>query len=173
MFKFQFKAPKFIWNHDKFTRTLRHNLQVQVRNAAREFVVAAVEKIPIDTGQARGTFLPLGRFLNISVPISGNSPKQNKSPQTGAELDKQIIFSFPSNQYGEYFQIDWQLFYFWFNDFFEHQYLKSNTPWESIEAGRLAFIDYMRNVAPAKLPRLKDFIEVSYMDASFGGEFKL
>lgn len=179
MLKIQFKAPKFMWNSGKFNSVLHAQLRVQIRQAAREFVRAAVVNIPIDTGQARGTFLPIGRFLNVSVPISGNTPLKNKNPETGADYQegdpksnygepRKLIFTFPGNQYGEYFQIDVQLFYFWFNDFFSNKY---GGPWDSIEEGRKAFIEYMRTTAVKRLPKLKDFIEVSYSDTSYKGDF--
>ncbi len=166
MFKVQVKISKFSFDTVKFNKTLRERLNVQVRNAAREFVRAAIVNIPVDTGEARGTFLPLGRFLNIAVPINGD-PEPDKNPTTGAGPDKQLLFTFPSNQYGVYFQIDWQLFHFWFNEFFE---TRSNhyKPWDSIEAGREAFLEYMRTVAPLRLPKLKDFITASYLDSSGG-----
>lgn len=166
MFKIQFKAPKLLFDQKRFSRTLRDTLQAQLRNAAREFVRAAIVRIPIDTGEARGTFLPIGRFLHISVPISGAEPTVKKSEFTGESPEKRLIFQFSSNQYGEYFEIDWQLFHFWFNDFFQHSYINGQepTPWGSIEAGKDAFLLYMKNEAPKRLPKIKDFILTSMLE---------
>lgn len=161
MFKVSFSVPQFILNPQKFHKTLRNNLQIRIRQAARAFVKAAIVKIPVDTGEARGTFLPLGRFLNVAVPIGGE-PRRGKSAQTGSSPNKQLLFTFGSEELGEYFEIDWQLFHFWFNDFFTHHYPKGQlpTPWGSIEAGKQAFMEYMKTEAPRLMPRLNEFIEV-------------
>ncbi len=170
MLKLKIKAPRFMWDGRKFHQALRDKLNFEVKEAAREFVRAAVVNIPVDTGEARGTFLPIGRFLNVPIPIPNAHPLANKSATTGAEANKQLIFTFPSNQYGVYFQIDWQLFHFWFNDFFAHSYPNGQmpTPWKSIEAGRDAFLKYMRTEAVLKLPKLKDFLFVTYFNTSDG-----
>lgn len=166
MIKLQWKFPTYKWNSQKFNQTLRTKLTVQVRQAAREFVRAAIVKVPIDTGEAIGTFLPIGRFLNVSIPILNNHPTEKKNPETGSSEEKRLLFTFSSNQYGVYFEIDWQLFHFWFNEFFHHNYPNAQieTPWHSMEAGRDAFLEYMRTVAVERLPKLKDFIEVTYRD---------
>ena len=164
MFKFDAK---------KFSRTLRKELSTQTRQAARAFLRRTIVKIPVDTGQARGTFLPLGRFLRVAVPIGGAQPEANKSASTGSSGEKQMLFQFSLDNQGSYFEIEPQLFYFWWNDFFAHHYPKGQlpTPWESLEAGKDAFIDYMRNVAPSRLPKLKDFIVTSFFDITANGRF--
>jgi hypothetical protein len=159
VFKISFKAPKFGLRQG-YTKTVKEYLRVQIRQAAREFVREAVVRVPVDTGQARGTFLPLGRFLNVSVPIPGANAKFNKSEDTGAEPQNQLLFRFTSTKTGESFEIDPQLFYFWFNDFFAHSYPNAQlpTPWGSLEAGWEAFMEYMRVVAPQRFPRIEKFI---------------
>jgi hypothetical protein len=165
--------PSFEWDSKKFNEALRTAVSTQVRQAARAFVRKAVVKVPVDTGQARGTFLPLGRFLRVSVPIGGASPKANKSSNTGSSGTNQLLFRFTTEKNGVYFEIEPQLFYFWFNDFFAHNYPNGQlpTPWQSLESGKKAFLDYMQNVAPTKLPKLKDFVIMSFFDLNANGRF--
>lgn len=152
--KLTMTAPKF--EAGKYTLALERELFVQMKQAARAFLEAAIVHVPIDTGQARGTFLPLGRFLNRVVPIEGNTPKPNKNPETGASNKNKQVFQFVADAKGQYFEIDSKLFYFWFNDFYTNEL--RGTPWKSLEEGRKAFLLYMKNVAPSRLPRLKHFI---------------
>lgn len=155
-----------------YTDALKKKLQIQMRQAAREFVLAAIVKVPIDTGQARGTFLPLGRFLKVTIPISGAQPTglggaTEKSQRTGAGLLRQKLFQFESETGAEIFEIDPQLFYFWFNDMEANGF--AGTPWKSLEEGKKAFLRYMRDVAPKRLPRIKDFVKFTKETREFGG----
>ncbi len=168
MFKVTWKAPKFSLRYG-YTDTLRKNLQRQLRQAARDFIMEAIVRVPVDSGQARGTFLPLAKFLNTSVPISGNTPLPNKNPDTGSYGDRQLLFEFISYKQGEGFKLNIQLFYFWFNDFFSHAYpLGAPTPWGSIEAGWDAFTKYLADVAPERYPQINKFIVVEDIDTNFG-----
>lgn len=173
MFSITASLPVFKWDSKKFNRALLASLSTQARQAARAFVRAAVVRVPVDTGQARGTFLPLGRFLRISVPIGGAQTKPNKSPATGSMGDRQMLFRFETQERGVFFEIEPQLFYYWWNDFFAHNYPGGQlpTPWQSLEEGKKAFVTYMKTIAPTKLPKLKDFVIMSFFDLNANGRF--
>ena len=166
MFKISIKAPKFIFDSHKFTHALSVKLQNRVREAAKAFIITAIAAIPVDTGEARGSFLPFGRALNVSFSIPGAKPKPNKNAETGASPEKQLLFTFAANQYGVYLNIDWQLYHFWFNDFFSQNYANGQlpTPWDSIEKGKEAFMLHLKE-SMGDLPRLKDFITTEYLDS--------
>lgn len=48
---------------------IKQAIEVQSRIAARAFVRAAVPRVPIQSGMARGSFLNLGRALNVAIPM--------------------------------------------------------------------------------------------------------
>jgi len=52
-----------------FELTLKEQLQVMVRKAAREWIRAAIVTVPTYSATARGTFKPLGRFLRVAIPV--------------------------------------------------------------------------------------------------------
>lgn len=144
-----------------YSDTCRRYVMQQLRQAAREFVREAIVNIPVETGQARGTFLPLGRFLNVSVDISDANPLANKNEYTGSMSDKKLVFKFSDTAKGASFEVAPQLLYFIYNDLFAHNYPNEQipTPWESIQKGWDAFEEYTHNVAPIKFPRITTFIE--------------
>lgn len=171
MFKVRFRAPKYTVDKEGLSRWIREKVNVQIRQAAREFVKEAIVKIPVDTGQARGTFLPLGRMLGVSVDILGAKSKPGKNEDTGSSANNKLIFRFRDTKTQQGFEIDPQLFYFWFNDFFSHHYENAQlpTPWESLQTGWDAFITYMKEVAPERLPKLRQFIKVEMVDYGYKG----
>lgn len=144
-------------------------LATQIRQAAREFVREAVKHIPIDTGQARGTLLPLARVLRVAVDISGAKPLSNKNQETGSSTGNKLIFKFTRTKNSEGFQVDVQLLYFWINDIMGHP-SGEHSPWESIEQGWEAFLLYMKEQAPKRYPKISSFIEhVDFDGASVHG----
>lgn len=161
MFKLTFKAPRIKIMKDAYLEALRIRLQAQLREAAKEFVAEAIQRVPMDTGQARGTFLPLSRFLGMSVEVGGVG-KKRKNSETGASEGKQLIFKFKSTARTESFEIDPQLVYFIINDFHEMNYPNGQapTPWESLETGWQAFMTYIHEVAPLRFPDIGAFIEI-------------
>jgi len=158
MFKVRLKIPRYTIEKEKYMAALKAKLEVQVRQAARDFVKAAIENIPVDTGQARGTFLPLARALNISIPIDGNGVK-GKNQTTGASEQNKLIFKFETTKTLVKFEVDVQLFYFWVNDIFGHP-SGAHPPWESIEEGFKAFMKYIHTTAGTRFPKLKDYLKV-------------
>lgn len=167
MFKIRLRASRLTLKRG-FTEACHERVRTQLKQAAKEFVKEAIKHIPIDTGQAMGTILPLGRFLNISVSTSGNKPLKNKNPETGANGQNKLIFKFESLKTGEKFEIDVQLLYFFINDFFGHPSGKYE-PWYAIDAGWTAFRQYLAETAKDRYPKLKDFIEYHTQRIEFNG----
>jgi hypothetical protein len=173
-FQIKVDMPVIIFKQREFTRALREEVQTQMRQAAREFLRAVINRVPIDTGEARGTLLPLGRFLRVSVPIDVLNAKANKNPDTG-EINAPLLFDFETTGKGEYFTVQMQLFHFWWNDFFTHNYENPqiDPPWHSIEDGVKAFMDYIKTDGYKRLPRLKEFLFVSRIKVDGGSVFTL
>ncbi len=173
-FKIEISYPVVKFKRHEFTVALRAEMQTQLRQAARAFLRAVIKRVPVDTGEARGTLLPLGRFLNVHVPIDPKSFRQNKDAGTG-EMDNPLIFDFESTEKGEYFTAQLQLFHYWWNDFFTQSYVNPqiDPPWHSIDDGVAAFMDYLKTFGLQRLPRLKDFTFVSEIKVNGGLKFWL
>ncbi len=173
-FKFNptFKVIRF--KRREYTDWLRSEVQQQIRVAARAFLRAVIKRVPVDTGEARGTLLPLGRFLNVHVPIDPKRQQNNKDAGTG-EIEHPLIFDFESTDKGEYFTAQLQLFHYWWNDFFTQNYVNPqiDPPWHSIDDGVDAFMEYIKTEGIRKLPQLKDFLFVSEVKVNGGLKFWL
>jgi hypothetical protein len=145
----------------RFKKTLDKNVKTQMRQAVREFLRAAVPRIPVDTGMARGAFLHLGRLLNVAVPITPRSknklyyhdpaygkPKTqrlgenltyiNGKPSLGIRFD--TIITRKGNTY--LFSIESDIFHLILNDVFGSQ---TTGPWKGFQHGRAAFVKYLED----------------------------
>ena len=152
-------------DENKYRRQINKILEKEVRQAARAFLRAAIPLIPIDTGMAVGSYLHIGRFLNVAVPRGrGPYPGQMiyrhtdrrefpKSPESGADL---------STSPGDAFKNDGRRFRFIFQSKVYHYILNDfgfvHGPWGSINAGREAFLNYARTTIKSKIPHLRKFI---------------
>lgn len=173
-FGVKLELPVIRFDQKQFTIALRADLQTQLRQAARAFLRAVIKRVPVDTGEARGTLLPLGRFLNISVPIPNAKPIPNKDAGTG-EMENPLIFEFESTEEGEFFKAQLQLFHYWWNDFFSQHYTNAqiDPPWHSIDDGVDAFMAYIKTEGVRKLPRIKNFCFRAYVKVDGGNIFRL
>lgn len=164
--------PIIRFKRREYTTFMRAEVQTQLRQAAREFLRAVIKRVPVDTGEARGTLLPLGRFLNVKVPIDPKSSKPNKDAGTG-EMNHPLIFDFETTATGEYFTAQIQLFHYWWNDFFTQTYSNPQVepPWHSIDDGVDAFMNYIKTEGFKRLPALKQFTFVANVVVNGGNKF--
>lgn len=171
---FTASLPKFELKRAEFSKTLAHQANEQMRQAARAFLRAALPLIPQYTGMSKASWLPLGRFLRVAVSIT---PKTNrrmdyyvngvntgwpKNPATGQMLGEgtfvfeegspsNLIFAFVTwNVIDQYIKQDMPPA--------EYNANKPYVPWQSYEAGKEAFAHYMRTEGLRKMPNVKDFI---------------
>ncbi len=144
----------------RYTKTLDENMKIQVRQAAREWLRAVIQKVPVWAGSSRGSLQPLGRFLRVAIPINPRVTLPGRGPSVGAQ---QSDFSFDSPRRGVYeFAFDEQVAHYRINEFFDvTQFgfkLLNPTPWHSFVAGEAAFQRYVEDVMPGRLPRIEDSI---------------
>jgi hypothetical protein len=169
---FRFEAEVIRLDHKAFSKTAIETLEVQMRNAAREFLRAAIPRVPIDTGMAVGSFLNIGRFLRVAVPrgpgpYSRKHPnwkkpqtythfdgtKMPKTPESGASLSTQPEDAFQRNGGEVSFDFRSEVYHYILNDVgIVHG------PWQSFSHGRAAFERYTREILPTKLPKVYEFI---------------
>lgn len=143
-----------------YSAALKKAIEVQFRQAARAFIRAAVPLIPVDTGMARGSFLNIGRFLKVAVPINPLRRGQRyypgglpKTPQAGANLSTPIteIFTWDGDKLAFTFQS--KVLHLTLED---HIGVRSPTaPWKAFDAGRDAFMSTLHGM---KLPKVKSYV---------------
>lgn len=147
-----------------YTAAVNRAIEAEFRQAAREFIRAAYPLVPVQSGMARGSFLNIGRFLRVAVPIAprrfnqryyppGGGASIPKTPESGASL------STPPNQI---IRRDGNRVIFEFNTRVFHYTLEDligvrSGPWGSFAAGRAAFMTRMRNLRN-RLPNIGSYI---------------
>lgn len=148
------------FDSDAYTKAFRKALEIQMRQATRAFLRAAIPLVPVQTGMARGAFLNIGRFLNVAVPITptvfgkfyypGRLPK---TAETGALLTThpEDIITIEGDRIT--LHIDTQIIHLALEDIIGVH----SGPWGSFEAGRKAFIKAMKNIKQ-RLPKIKSYI---------------
>jgi hypothetical protein len=156
----------------KFKKSFDDEMQVQMRQAARAWLRAMLTAElpvvrrgggtskgipPVWTGTARGTLIPLGRFLKIAIPISPKVKRPGRGPNVGASKGK-FQFGVLHDRY--YFRFSTQLAWYTLNEFNASDLpLTHKTPWEGFEIGQKAFQDYCNNQMTKKLPQVRDAIK--------------
>lgn len=162
MFVFTGNLVQLSFNKDKYIKTLDETLKRQIRNAAREWLRAVLPRVPVWTGTARGTLLPLSRMLNVRNQIKPIKKKRGFGPNVGSDFGEFAFLDGTNGEYGFAYEIN--LAYFQENEFSPAppKYKLTNpTPWHSFLAGDKAFHAYLDEILPKRLPKLNGFIEVT------------
>jgi hypothetical protein len=157
------------------SKTLKETLSRQIRQALRAFLRAAIPRIPVDTGESRGSLLHLSRLLRVkntikprrfrTVTVDGKQYTidntellKTKNKDTGAaqtfvngrrssNLTKNNMFNVNKTTFNFKFKTDIL------------QIDIHDDKWGAFKAGRSAFIEYLEEVAPTKMPSIINFIE--------------
>lgn len=145
-----------------YTKAMKKALEVQFRHAARAFLRAAIPRVPVQTGMARGSFLNIGRLLNVAVPIQPTLFNQfyypgrlPKTPATGAALSTpaENVITWKSNQIR--FEFQTKVWHYTLEDYFGVR--SPSAPWQSFMLGRIAFMEEMRALKD-RLPKIKSYM---------------
>lgn len=142
-----------------FRKSVQAALEIQIRNAAREWLRAVILHVPTFTGETRGSLQPLGKFLRVAVPISPVAVRKGHSPATGAQ-QQLFTFSYVNGIYT--FEYQSNVLQYKINEFYDVSHiipLRTKVPWDSFIYGNAAFQAYAKNVIPKRIPRVTDFIK--------------
>ncbi len=169
------KFSRIKLNNTLYLRDTERAINKVVKEAAREFLITVLKVIsgaphtvgdnfPIQTGEAKGSLLPLGALLNqsqqrVSIPITpapgrpnrisiGRSKGQVKLGPTGRKL----IYVFEYSTDVLHFQI---------NEITASSIPKSITPWYALLAGFTAFEVYINNNLFSSIPKLNKYLVTS------------
>lgn len=159
-------VPKF--DAVGYTKAVKESIEIQFRKAAAKFVRAAIAGVPVQTGMAKGSFLNIGRFLRVAIPISpskrnqwyyppGGGGRIPKTPQQGAALSTQPADAFKWNGNRLSFEFETGVFHYTLNDLIGIH----GPPWGTFAAGRDAFIAEMSLGLRTRLPNIGSFITLT------------
>lgn len=147
-----------------YTRAVTAAIEAEFRQAARAFIRAAIPRIPVQTGMAKGSFLNVGRFLRVAVPIAptrfnqryyppGGGNSIPKTPESGAALSTQPneMITRVGNRF--VFEFSSRVFHLTLEDLIGVH----SGPWGAFAAGRAAFMQRMRQLR-TRLPRIGEYV---------------
>lgn len=174
---------KFEFKSKEFSEAFKKALNIQIRKAAKEFLKAAILRVPVRTGFARGGLGNLATAIGLAAASDKTSfiNKFNRRRKQGASGSRIEFYKSPGGskvlktpenarryatpidkvfkEVNNIFTFNYNItiLYYNLNDFFSNAKVAS-APWKSFAAGRNAFIDYLRITGIAKLPQLKQFV---------------
>ncbi|RLF64634.1 MAG: hypothetical protein DRN30_05230 [Thermoplasmata archaeon] len=147
-----------------YKKELDTEMQLLLRDAAKEFVRATLTKIPVQTGMAASTLKPLGRHLGMLLKVSANRPPRkvknpsaknyNKSAARGEAFQR---FEFFETHFRYTFVFSTTLYHYYLNELLSIQNVASS-PWGSLKVGSEAFFTYVNDNYKKYIPSLKPFI---------------
>lgn len=144
----------------KFTEKLFDILDEQNKQAARQWLRAVLLRVPTFTGEARGSLLPLGAFLQEYIPIHVKEIRKGHSPSIGAE---QSEFKFQRG-INTGFTFTEGVVHYIINEYYDVNppihLTHGPRPWFSFLKGREAYRAYMEKYLIENLPNIADFMFV-------------
>ncbi len=174
-FGFKGKLYRLKLDSSRFLKEHERRANQVVREAAREFVLAAYMSVPVWTGMARGAFkysqgrsgpssgIFLSVYLKVLIPIGPTRThdggplaiRANKSPQDGGAQSR-YTFSGSNGQFR--FTFNTSISHFQFNDITPGKPPSFTRPWGAFKAGSEAFNRYLKVNAKSTIPKLSSFL---------------
>lgn len=162
MFKFTGRFHNFKIDVKRWSAACDEKMMELLKEAMREYLTAAILKVPVFTGMARGSLRPIGRFVNMEIPISPD-PRASEYPEKtiwkGEERGQN--FSFVMNNGRVIVHWSTEVEHFITNEFnnMEGKFpLRHPTPWESRVAGREAYRTFLREELQKRVPEVLKFV---------------
>lgn len=160
MFRIISRFDKLEFNKNEWTERTKKQLETQMRQGLREMLRVVIQEVPVYTGMARGSLMPVGKFLRIAIPISPDPIAQykhpGKNPDAGAALTS---FEFVTRGISPQFTLDIGTLHYQLNEFRRSKLkLRHPTPWNSFKKGRRAYVRYLKNNLLRRVTRLTRYI---------------
>lgn len=173
-FRANLKAIKF--DSNRWLKQFELKMKRQNQLAAGEWLRAVLTRVPVRTGMAQGSLLPLGRFLSISHAGEMFEITPIQEPDRiaqGEALSDDPKSMFVSNGKGEFlFIFDINVFHYTLNEFFPMgPYVNPadpniQPPWNSMVAGRDAYLNYIQENVPTSVPRVAEFLYATRINSN-------
>jgi hypothetical protein len=141
------------FDDEQFIRDMEDALKIILEESAREWLRAVVHKVPIWSGEAVASLLPLAGYLDEEIEIH---PVLD-APEGGIERGiKQSRYKFEFTGGKMSFIFDELVPHYLINDFnrgLGQPPLIHPTPWRSLEAGREAFNRHFKQTIKDAFPK--------------------
>lgn len=172
MLQIKNRISRLEFNDKKYLRDTERALLKLVKEAAREWLIAVLNEIkgaphtsgdsfPTQTGEAKGSLLPLATILNqsqirVDVPITTAPGRPNRismGRQKGkvrlGKTGARMIFNF---------EFSTGVLHFIINEQYFSDIPASDTPWDVRLAGQRAFENFLDENAPERIPRISSYL---------------
>lgn len=136
-------------------------MEVQLRQAARAWLRATIQHVPIWTGMSMGSFRPLGAFLRIKIPIKPELYIIGRTIERGAAASE---YKFMKQGTKYTFEFDEGVASYAINEYFNVNpplHLKTPGPWYSFRYGEAAFQEYVEKEMPNRFPRVEEALVIT------------
>lgn len=176
MIKFNFKLNKIQVNRGAFSKTLNHNLEVLCHNAARQFLKGVVPLVPVWSGMAKASLMPLASVLHVALSVSpraeyatmsatGKMHKRTPPDRTSEGMASSNSDFFYIDEQAHKFEFRWKssVYHFNVNDQidprpFGIRLTHQPIPWHAVEAGRRLANLELKYRSKGIIPNLADFV---------------
>lgn len=148
----------FEFDRGGFSRDMQKTLAHACEEGLREFVYAVERRVPVRTGEARGSLGPLADYLGITLDLSGVkvTNEKNHNPEAGAA---QTTFGVPEFTIAPFsFSVRIHI------GTPHYQFLESNAsdtqpdaPWRSFEEGKRVMENFIKTYIRDNLPKVRDY----------------
>lgn len=144
------------------------------RQAAKRWLRAVLTKVPVFTGEARGSLRPLGEFIKQQVPIHPVAIRKGHNAAYGAE---QSHFEFKGGTYFQEFIFTVSVVHYLINEFYDVNPPIHLThlprPWFSFATGKAAYSEYIKQYIKKNIPEIGSFMKRTTVQLNEGRIFKI
>lgn len=139
---------KFTVDVGKFKKDLNKAVADSMVEGGKDFLKAAVAKVPVLSGESQTSFMPLSRLVQSSVQLP-SVPRRAK-PRSGDSQGFAEIAEIPGKMT---LTIKTSVIQFLVNEFTGGH--APSAPWKSFAAGSAAFLRTFKRLMPEKLAEIK------------------
>lgn len=171
MLKVSGKVAKLKFNVRGYITSAIKVSEEEQKRAITAWVKAVASSIPVYTGTAIGTIAPVGRTVGyILAPIGRNTTKKyfyhngKRYPLgfgVGESYQEHVLDTKMSgNIITSTFIFNENLPYVVWNSLYNTPIPKSKTPWFALQKGVAAYVQYIRDNLPERLPKHSKFLRI-------------
>ncbi len=158
----------------QYSEALGKALDYGNKQAARRWLRAVLTRVPVFTGEARGSLRPLGEFIKVKVPINPVAERKGHNAAYGAE---QSHFEFKGGTYEQEFIFTVSVWHYLINEFYNVNPPIHLThlprPWFSFAQGKLAYQAYLKKYIKEKIPEIGKYMRRGTIQLNNGRIFKI
>lgn len=151
------RIPKLTFDRAGYTKTLNRTMGQIIRQGARLWLETVAPLVPIQTGMARASLIPLADYLHVSLEVD---PLQGFKSRVELGIDAgQGFVLIDDNMSTWRYSFAWktEVLHYLLNDVYGTPTVISS-PWNSVEHGDEVMWDYLYNEIPRRLPKMAKFI---------------